>query len=155
MIANGLTRNALFRELNRRLKLDAARRVLWYADKQPELVYLAVCVLRLIHAETSPNLGRLGPDLLKGLVRIDCGFYHFACEWCRVYSVGENAVTHSLRNLVLEQLLAALPERCKATLHGTRKPGPLRHQCWSFRCRTGCPALTRVARAALPRQGAV
>lgn len=136
-IADGLTRNALFQELNRRLTHPLARRALLYADKQPELVYLAVCVLQLAHVDTGPEIGRLGPDLLKGLVRIDCGFFHFAEEWCRLYSQGEDAATRRIRADLVEQLAAALREECRglraAETPTARAAARPRHECWSLR----------------------
>lgn len=136
-IADGLTRNALFHELNRRLTNPLARRALLYADKQPELVYLAVCVLQLAHVDTAPELGRLGPDLLKGLVRIDCGFFHLAREWCRLYSQGEDAATCRIRADLVEQLAAALREECRdrraAAKPAARAAARPRHRCWSLR----------------------
>lgn len=152
-IADGLNRNALFQALNRQLENPLARRALLYADKQPELLYLAVCVLQLAHVDTVPELGRLGPDLLKGLVRVDCGFYHFAVEWCRVYSQGEDGPTRELRAQLVEQLGAVLREECQhpglaagGTPPRARKLRP--HKCWSMRASGqseagACPATVR------------
>lgn len=152
-IADGLTRNALFQELNRRLTSSLARRALLYADKQPELLYLAVCVLQLAHVDTAPELGRLGPDLLKGLVRIDCSFFHLAEEWCRVYSVGEDVTTCRIRASLIAQLASALREECRdrraAGEPAARSAARPRHRCWSLRASaTKAKAVARLPVAA-------
>lgn len=165
-IADGLTRNALFQELNRRLTNPLARRALRYADKQPELLYLAVCVLQLAHVDTPPAVGRLGPDLLKGLVRIDCAFFHFADEWCRVYSVGEDVATCRIRAALVTHLAAALRDACRKQPAAGKPPAPASarqgHRCWSLpaprmkpaagvRLSVAAQGISRGAAARLPR----
>ncbi len=149
--------HALFQGLGFSIRGRWGRLALGYQSSYPEVLYLVVCCLQLIWYEDMSGLQRHARNMLRDLVPLDCGLWHFCKEWCeRAEETNPDAQTFEMRQTLLAELRGLLrPECLKAAERQTPpRTHSANHTCWSLsRCQPApVPKAIKARRAALKRR---